>query len=242
MTDTRKNTRFYPTLNGECHLGHLYLGLLNYHRAKSLGGVMLVKSEFRLQYLPKNTDIGTLETWYKSFVEGFSFAGIEAEFMPLLHDGEWLAQQIETHKDLHGNDVNNSLYPKTNTDTSYHPFSPTWCFERVLLDNRYAVGSVIRGLDVISEFALYQYFCKQLNYTVPEHQYIKHISIKTGDETVKVSKTCNNASLRSIISSGVSKFQLLDYLTTACLKHPEEGWTLENTKKNIVLNLSELVK
>jgi hypothetical protein len=97
------NTRFYPTLNGGCHLGHLFLALLNYRKAQELGGTFIVRSEFRLSYLPDGVTMGQVETWYNSYIEAFKFVGIEAEFMALLHDCAWVEVELKKHELLHGN-------------------------------------------------------------------------------------------------------------------------------------------
>jgi hypothetical protein len=235
------NTRFYPTLNGGCHLGHLLLALLNFHKAKELGGTFIVRSEFRLSYLPNGVTMGQVEGWYNSYIDAFKFIGIEAEFMTLLHDCQWLDGELKKQELLHGNDTANDFYAQTNGSQFYHPYSPTWCLERVLLDNRYAVGHVIRGIDLMSEFGLYTYFCKQLKFQPPAHQYMNHIRIKEGDEEKWISKTNKNAVVADLITNGVSSQKLLDFLKINCLKVPKDGFKLQNIKENIVLDLSKLL-
>jgi hypothetical protein len=234
------NTRFYPTLNGDCHLGHLLLALLNYHKAKELGGIMIVRAEFRLSYLPKDVTTGQIESWYQSYINAFKFVGIEAEFMELLHDCSWIENKLKEHEALHGNDIANDFYSQTNGAQFYHPYSPTWCLERVLLDNRYAVGHVIRGIDLVSEFGLYTHFCKQLKFQPPIHQYVQHIKTKEGTAVKPVSKTNKNAIVADLIAKGISSHQLLDFFSAQCLKTPKDGFVLQNIKENIVLDLSQL--
>jgi hypothetical protein len=234
------NTRFYPTLNGNCHLGHLLLALVNYNKAKELGGTFIVRSEFRLSYLAKDVTMGQVESWYNSYIDAFKFVGIEAEFMTLLHDCGWLDGELKKHEALHGSDVANDFYSQTNSSQFFHPYSPTWCFERVLLDNRYAVGHVIRGIDLISEFALYTHLCKQLKFPPPVHQYITHIYIKEGNEIKPISKTNKNAVVSDLIAKNVSSHRLMDFLTTNCLKIPKDGFKLQNVKENIVLDIGKL--
>ncbi|MDR2115377.1 MAG: hypothetical protein LBP87_03240 [Planctomycetaceae bacterium] len=234
------NTRFYPTLNGDCHLGHLLLALINYNKAKELGGTFIVRSEFRLSYLPNGVTMGQVEGWYNSYINAFKFVGIEAEFMALLHDCSWVEGKLKEHESLHGNDTANNFYPQTNGSQFFHPYSPTWCLERVLLDNRYAVGHVIRGIDLMSEFSLYTHFCKQLNLPTPVHQYVRHISIKEGNETKLISKTNKNAVVSDLIAKGISSHQLIDFLTVNCLKVSKDGFKLPNVKENIILDVSKL--
>jgi glutamyl/glutaminyl-tRNA synthetase len=234
------NTRFYPTLNGGCHLGHLLLALINWNKARELGGTFIVRSEFRLSYLPNNVTMRQVESWYNSYIEAFKFVGIEAEFMPLLHDCTWLDTELKKHEALHLNNTANDFYSQTNSSQFFHPYSPTWCFERVLLDNRYAVGHVIRGIDLVSEFGLYTHFCKQLKFQSPIHQYINHIKVKEGNETKPISKTNKNAVVSDLIAQEISSHRLLDFLTNGCLKVPKDGFTLQNIKEQIVLDLSKL--
>jgi hypothetical protein len=215
--------------------------LLNYHKAKELGGTFIVRSEFRLSYLPNGVTMGQVESWYNSYIDAFKFVGIEAEFMALLHDCTWVEGELKKHETLHGNNTANDFYSQTNSSQFFHPYSPTWCFERVLLDNRYAVGHVIRGIDLISEFGLYTHFCKQLKFTLPAHQYVNHIQIKEGNEIKVVSKTNKNAVVADLIAKGISSHQLLDFLMNQCFKIPKDGFTLKNVKENIVLDLSKLV-
>jgi glutamyl/glutaminyl-tRNA synthetase len=231
------NTRFYPTLNGGCHLGHLFLALLNYHKAKELGGTFIVRSEFRLSYLPNGVTTGQVESWYNSYIGAFKFIGIEAEFMSLLHDCSWVETELKKHESLHGYDTKNDFYAQVNSSQFFHPYSPTWCLERVLLDNRYAVGHLIRGIDLMSEFSLYTHFCKQLKFQTPIHQYANHLSIKEGNEIKPISKTNKNAVVADLINKGVSSHQLLDMFANQCLKVSKDGFKLQNVKEKIVLEL-----
>jgi glutamyl/glutaminyl-tRNA synthetase len=161
--------------------------------------------------------------------------------MDLLHDCLWLEGKINETEiaAIHGSDTKNDFYPAINHGF-VHPYSPTWCMERVLLDNRYSVGTVIRGIDLISEFSLYTHFCRQLKYPPPVHQYVTHLSEKAGNEIRPVSKTNKNALVCGLIIKGVSSHQLLDFLKTNCLKDPKAGWKVENVKPNPVIDLSKL--
>jgi hypothetical protein len=230
------NTRFYPTLNGGCHIGHLLLALLNYHKAKELGGIFIVRSEFRLSYLPCGVTVGQVEGWYNSYIDAFKFVGIDAEFMALLHDCHWVEEELRKQEPLHGNDTANNFYPQTNSSQFFHPYSPAWCLERVLLDNRYAVGHVIRGIDLMSEFALYTHFCRQLKFQPPVHQYVAHLHVKEGNDVKLASKTNKNGVVADLITKGVSSHQLLDWMREGCLKAPKDGFMLNNVKENIVLD------
>lgn len=231
-----QNTRFYPTLNGECHLGHLLIALLNYHQAKNAGGVFIVRSELRVSYLNQNVTMGQMDMWYDSFKKAFDRVGIEAEYMPLLHDGQWVDEKLKEHEALHRNDTKNDLYPEGPAISAVpvHPYSPTWCLERVLLDNRYAVGRVIRGMDLISENSLYIHFCKILGLPVPKMCYSPMVSLKEGDKTAIISKTNGNGKVSGLVDK--SKFQLLD-LMQQCLVDVSKGFTLQNVKSSAVVSI-----
>jgi hypothetical protein len=229
------NTRFYPTLNGECHLGHLVIALMNHHQAKQLGGVFIMRAELRIQYLHHLATMGQIEQWYDSFKRAFDLIGIEAEYMPLCHDGQWIDSKLQEHLQLHNNDVANNLYPIRCENSPAHPYSPSWCLERVLLDNRYAIGNVIRGIDVISEHSLYIHFCKQLQLPVPKLIYSNLITLKQDNTTKVISKTNANGKISSF--KDMSKHQLLDLLTTSCLKDVTKGWVIENIKSNPTISL-----
>jgi glutamyl/glutaminyl-tRNA synthetase len=223
------NTRFYPTLNGECHWGHLLVALLNYHQAKANGGIFIVRSELRISYLSHDVTMGQMQKWQDSFKRVFDLVGIEAEYMPLLHDAQWIEENLAQHKELHLSDIKNDLYPEYPQGFT-HPYSPMWCLERVLLDNRYAIGSVIRGMDLLSENSLYVHFCKQLNLPVPKMGYCPLVHIKQDDKVTVVSKSNKNGVLKD-----VHKYQVLAMMEK-CLIDPSNGFVLSNIKKNPIIN------
>lgn len=232
------NCRFYPTLNGECHLGHLLIALLNWQRAKDQGGSFIVRSEVRIQYLNRLTTAGQLEQWHNSFVQAFEFAGLDGDFKPFLTDARWVEDRLREFENLHGNDVDNRLYPLSNLSHGFHPYSPTWCMERVLLDHRYSVNEVIRGIDLISEMALYVHFCKQIKVPIPKMVFCSLVSIKTKEGIQLVSKTNGNGLISDLIGKGMSKEQLIEVMKRDCLKDPKEGFRIQNVRERIILDMT----
>jgi|GEM_PF-4578814 len=236
-----KNTRFYPTLNGECHLGHLFIALVNYHHAKNNNGAFIVRFEIEPWYLVEyHATECLMAMWRDSFKKTFDLVGIEAEYMPLLHDAQWVDEKLKEHVSLHDDYESThgfehilSLIPQCPSITA-HAYYPTHCLMRVLLDNHYGVGEVIRGMDMLSENSLYIHYCKQLNLPVPQMSYCPLMQLKEGTNVRTVSKKHNNGKLSKL--GDLSKDNLMQLLSS-CLEDPAKGFVISNIKENPVLHL-----
>jgi glutamyl/glutaminyl-tRNA synthetase len=109
-----------------------------------------------------------------------------------------------------------------------YPLTPTFTIEKVIMDYIEGVTHLIRGVDLLSEFGLYQYFCRQIALPRPIHIYLPRLRWQHGD----MSKTAGAQSVCDLRNSGFTPGQVRDMVATACLRYPPNGWAIENLKGN----------
>jgi len=106
------------------------------------------------------------------------------------------------------------------------PCAPMITAEKVVLDHMIGTTLLIRGMDLMTEYALYQYFCEALGYPKPQHVYLPRLSWSGGD----MSKRHGGIFLSELRADGHTPEQIREMLGFACLRNIANGWMLSNLK------------
>jgi glutamyl/glutaminyl-tRNA synthetase len=107
-----------------------------------------------------------------------------------------------------------------------YPLTATLTAEKVVMDWMDGINMLIRGLDLITEYSLYQYYCRVFELPEPKHIYLPRLKWMHGE----MSKSAGSQTVCELRSSGYAPRQVKDRLETACLILPINGWTLDNLK------------
>jgi glutamyl/glutaminyl-tRNA synthetase len=106
------------------------------------------------------------------------------------------------------------------------PLAPMSTAEKVVWDHIQGVNLLVRGVDLLSEYSLYQYFCRLLNVPQPKHVYLPRLKWSRGD----MSKSFGAASIGELRADGYTPQAVRDIVAEAALRHPPNGWTLQNLR------------
>ena len=224
-------TRFNPTANGPLHAGHIYMAMMNEAIAHDSGGRFLVRFDdsnpFHL------TPIGRERM--DAIVAGQRY---DLEWLGIPVD-EW-SKQSETVEQIITT-INQSLGaeklpPEEIAESQLcdllgreymqlYPYAPRLTAEKVIWDAQAGVNLLVRGIDLITEFSLYQHFCYRFSVSVPpRHIYLPRLMGSQGD----IRKSLGGQSIADLRAAGYSSKQVRDKIEKACLRYPPDGWTLRN--------------
>jgi len=106
------------------------------------------------------------------------------------------------------------------------PLAPELTMEKVVIDNWEQVTHLIRGMDLLTEYSLYQFHCLCFDMPQPKHIYLPRLKWQPGD----MSKTFGAILISELRSRGYSPKEVRDLLAKSCLIHPPTGWVIENIK------------
>ncbi|MDB5341893.1 MAG: glutamate--tRNA ligase [Schlesneria sp.] len=226
------NTRFNPTANGQLHLGHLYLILLNQRTAKKSGGRFLVRFDDDQPHWIQSIGKQGVADSCQSIIEDLDWMGIDVDgYSYQSREREANEQFIKDLPGIRPLSVSGYGAPPmiVSCDRPY-PYVPYLTAIKVAQDYREQVDCVIRGDDLISEFSLYCYFCERLSIPIPTFFYVPKL-LYQGDDLTDVSKTRGNFRVRDLRAKGLTPQTMVSILATACLKVPKGEWSFENIKQ-----------
>lgn len=222
-------TRFNPSCNGPLHLGHIYMALVNEAFAKERNGKFIVRwddshphriasmGEERIARIQESqaNDLEWLGIFPDEHIKQSDVVGdvretIRISAIPKLQD------EPEPITPLLIGDVGVIIYPLT----------PALTLEKVILDHREGVTHLVRGVDLLSEFSLYQFYCRDLGYPQPRHIYIPRLAWQHGD----MSKTTGARTVSGLRSNGYTPQDVRAMVKDACLRLVPNGWQLDNIK------------
>lgn len=235
-------TRFNPTANGNLHLGHLYIMLFNEHMAHESGGKFYVRFENNqvdtlndLDYYRTSAFCDLQEDaikWLEIPVDGwFRQSDMGLEMMQFVADhvipghGWWIPE----YKWPYSIPINPALGEYNLEEGEWFPCAPFVTYSKVIYDELRGVNVLIRGDDLRSEFALYQYFRNLLRLPEIDHYYLPRLY---GPEGEIVSKFHGAKTILEYKDAGWTPEDLKDLLAESTLKDPAAGWRLTNVKKH----------
>ena len=235
------NTRFNPTVNGDLHLGHLYLCLVNAWEAHSTGGKFSVRfddakdctytwasGDFDMVARYRERQLADLEQFVK-----VDFARSELEDLwRLCQIPKILRVEQDTHRPIH-----NYYYPEMaqfpgladDRRGEHYPCVPHWTAEKDYLDMEDGINWLIRGDDLISEFSLYQYFCQLLDAPLVRHTYMPRLQPRSGRMDT-ISKSQGGFTIWGALERYGGPDGVMEILGVACLKDPDGHFSVDNIK------------
>ena len=231
-------TRFNPTIYTESlHCGHLYMALVNEREAHRSGGQFIVRIDDTQKYWRHKLGIELLDQCHDEYY---------AQLHRFLVIDKWERQSnmpsIETIMDISPLE---NIVPKprwfhdliadwvSDPDMAMYPYAPAFTFEKVIWDFYEGVNWLIRGEDLATEVALYDFFADVLGLPRMRQTLLPRLRAKNRGELGRtaVSKTLRNYNL----SKQIDKFGtegVLEYLKQSCLIDPEKEFYVENIKWN----------
>lgn len=237
------NTRFNPTTNGELHIGHAYMALVNQAEARRGKGRFIVRFEDNaVEWLLRVNHDKQLE-YAHGMIEDLEWLGIRADeyqyqsqMEDKLHDAILMLNGGEL-KEEHRISFDGLTPNVPYLNYAVATYNPHLTAERVILDALSGINFVIRGEDLITEYALYYNFCDRWGLPRPEHAYLARLTMADGAELLpQISKTTGNNKIQTYRENGMSADELLSKLRKACLKDQTGDWVISNLKARPVWN------
>lgn len=223
-------TRFNPSANGPLHLGHIYMALINEAYAKERGGKFIVRWDDSHPLYLANLGEERVKRIVEEQQRDLQWLGIQVDMF---------INQRDIIRNVHEWIVDETKFPRFQDEytaptpwlidegfTLMYPFTPMLTAEKVVMDYWEGVTHLIRGIDLVSEYSLYQYYCRCMDIQAPVHIYLPRMKWQYGD----LSKSTHARSVGDLRNSGYTADDLMRIVATGCLKNPNNGWSIENLK------------
>jgi glutamyl/glutaminyl-tRNA synthetase len=229
------NTRFEPTINGHMHIGHYATILCNEQLAHGTDGGKFslrfddVQGQNRLKFGDRQIrdwctdwllDLAWLQVGYDEVYFEHQFTKVLdrllVELLGAVPDNtiipEWRASRIS--------DIPGHLYQ----------YTPYLTAQRVLLDWIADVNWVVRGEELITETALYQYFVDRFGLPRPQFLYLPKLVFGSTDAAQMISKTAGGWQISSLREQGYTPLILRQMVEEAYLYNSVQGWQPANIR------------
>jgi glutamyl/glutaminyl-tRNA synthetase len=225
------NCRFNPTVDGNLHLGHIYVAAVNEYEAHHSGGQFIIRFDDNQKIWKLRQERREMLTIEKNMIEDFEWLGIKFDLVKSTEAMKTVItkyrDEVAAYPDVHEM-VNVLNAPNLiGTDMFMHGYNAELTIEKVIADWIDEIGLLIRGSDLITEFALYSYFCDLWRIPQPIHVYLPRLLDINGRE---MSKTKGSISIMAMRNKGASMNAVWDLLTDSCLKDPSGNWSIDNIK------------
>jgi glutamyl/glutaminyl-tRNA synthetase len=230
-------TRFNPTTNGQLHIGHAYMALVNECEARRSGGKFVLRFDDDQVYWNHiaNVDVTYIK---QAILDDLAWLGIVPDEIVSEQGDRTKMEQASMHICNPEPAVVELFYsahlPELPThEYAAYPYHAWLTAHKVIYDFMNGVNLLIRGEDLLDEYSLYSYFCDAWGLPLLRHVYIPRLMMmKRGQEAeiAGISKTAGNMSIDSLRASGLTKTQVLEKLRHACLKDESGMWTIQNIK------------
>jgi len=233
----RPVTRFNPTVNGPLHLGHLFLALVNATEAHRSGGEFIVRwddnqrdwlellgqaaiDRFRQQMVLDLSTYIQVDRWTSQAEAG-------VHFDPSLPIPFTILEQPHYSLPIYENTA--EFVP--DRGMNLYPYAPAYTAERVYLDRVEGVSWLIRGLDLLPEFAFYEFIREMAGFPAVRHTYLPRLRAGSGGQLSPVSKSGGGFTIRDYTAE-LGPEGVLDLLRVSCLLDPAGEFTVENVKSD----------
>jgi len=225
-------TRFNPTANSSLHLGHAYMALVNEAYARKHGGSFVVRFDDSHPLFIDTLGPERIERIVREQQSDLEWLGIKPDLYIRQKDIVAAVREQMEHCQLQTFEEQfirrEQFLPWVVSDTFFlsYPFLSELTIEKVIMDSQEHVTHLIRGIDLLSEFSLYQYCCKCLGLPLPEHIYLPRLGWRHGD----MSKSRGALFIGEMRSNGYVPEEVRDILEASCLHFPSFGWSIKNIK------------
>jgi glutamyl/glutaminyl-tRNA synthetase len=237
------NCRFCPTTNGNLHMGHIYVALVNYTVAKMSGGEFTLRFDDNQEiwsYRQEREESDAIADQMKADLKLF---GIEPDYM--LYQSREERSLIETLTRLNGEELPKPLVwsdaspDVVGNDIVYCAYNYPLTAEKVAWDFITQTNCLIRGEDLITEACLYSAICEKWRLPQPRQIYLPRLLGIGGNE---ISKSKGFPTIRHMIREGWRKDNIMMVLIESCLINPKLGWTIDNIKSHPQLTINMMEK
>ena len=232
------NTRFNPTVCGPLHIGHLYLILINEFHAHSTGGKFLIRADDN--QIPWLDSVGAAK-----MAEYFEGVKADMDWMGIKVDG-YTSQAELSQGARFQNRMRELGFGKMpaafdrvpvcvgKSDPQY-PYAPYLTAEKVIMDHMMGVDMLIRGVELLGEYSLYEFYCEWLNYPHIPHIYLPRLHGPGGELDV-VSKTVGTHKIATFREQGYKPADIVTLLRYACLEYVHGDFDYHNVKAHPMLS------
>ena len=219
-------TRFNPSATGPLHLGHAYMALVNESYARERGGTFIVRFDDSHPLFIKTHGQDKIDRMVGEQQNDLEWLGIKPD--SYIRQKDIVAEIEEQMEHCQLQVLKEQIFPWVVGDTFFqsYPFVSVFTIERVIMDNQEHITHLIRGIDLLSEFNLYQYCCKCLDLPLPKHIYLPRLKWQHGN----MSKSHGARFIGEMKSAGYAPEEVRGILESSCLHHPAFGWSIENIK------------
>ena len=243
MATVTYNTRFNPTVNGDIHLGHLYMALVNEAEAHDNGGKFTLRFENNQKEWVYRVEEDHRQIYMASILDDLLWMNIKIDDVlyqsQMEDDYRRLLNHLNGTTDLFVQDrfMFDNQPELTWTNAVPYPYAPYLTAEKVLLDCMSYINLLIRGEDLITEFSLYSYFCEIWGLPKVRQVYLPRLRVEPNNELqTEVSKATGNFKVKGYREHGYSAVELKEKLAEACLIDPQGKWLLKNIKARPIWN------
>ena len=230
-------TRFNPTANGPIHLGHAYMALVNQAEAHITHGSFLLRLEDDQDYWAWKNGPEKTREYCENIVRDLDWLGIVPDRITL---------QSQTHEQLQGaldiflrgrelRDLAFRLQfraPEVHGmyDYVFYPYAPYLTIHKALEDAIDSINLLIRGIDLLSENAFYEYVCEILGVFPPRAVYMPRMVLPDGQQFAQLSKTEGTGRIEDYRTKGYHPDDVLELLRKSCLIDHSGPWLIQNVK------------
>lgn len=238
------NTRFNPTINGPLHLGHLYIALVNEHEAHASGGEFIVRFDDNQRDWQALYGQTAIDRWKAEMMNDLgtflsvdrwtSQAENESRYpLELMPPPFGVKDQVFTPL-LSG--VPLGIYqfvPEFVPDRAqpFYPYAPAYTAERAFMDRIEGVNWLIRGIDLITECAFYEYVRNWFGYPAVRQTYLPRLKQESGGQLSPVSKTLGGNTIADS-RNALGDRGVLEVLRHSCLIDPAGPFAVRNVKSD----------
>ena len=228
------NTRFNPGTTGPLHIGHIYMALLNQQVAHSSGGKFVLRFDDNARHVvADHGGMEEMENIAYNQASDLRWMSIEPDEIVFQSEREEELRQFLSQSRFHMvishfQEGTSETAPTVVCDPEISPREMcAWTIaQRVVQDRWSDIDTVIRGVDLLQNHALYVYFCALFGFRFPKCYYMPRLMTARED----ISKTIGNWSIPRLRDAGYLPEGLREWLRNSCLINPQGDWDINNIK------------
>lgn len=221
------NTRFNPTSNGNLHLGHIYVALVNYTVAKQSGGTFTLRFDDNQEIW--NIRTGRQQAICDQMLTDLSVFGMEPDEVISQLNSESAMHNVVMH--LNGGKLEHPAMVWSDAspdvvgnDIVYCAYNYILTAEKVAYDFMSETNCLIRGEDLITESLLYAHICEKWRLPQPRQIYLPRL---LNCDLAEISKS---KGFPAVMDMSVNEARSL--LAKSCLINAAGEWIPENIKSS----------
>jgi glutamyl/glutaminyl-tRNA synthetase len=224
--------RLNPTSNGGMHLGHCYLALVNEYEAHKNGGKFVVRFDDNQLVWQLRLGVNVMAENCKRIKKEIEWLGVNVDRWTYQSKIEDVAHSRMTKfmgKFPVREVVQSCNWPEVVGDSvPYYPYLAYITCEKVVMDFMDEVTLLIRGNDLLTEYALYEYFADLMGLPRIRQIFLPRLVYSDGSELAGMSKTEGNCSIQELQQKGWTAGEVMELLKKSCLKNQDLPFAIDN--------------